>query len=107
MEAVKQISSSTLKYWLETGKQVSIIDIRPAIQRFESSIPGSIHADVYDKLKQNDSSAFSNFYADKLIPVVAYCRSGKTSLIAAAILTKKGYNAFSLEGGLDEWNEKR
>lgn len=105
MEDVKQINLITLRHWLETGKQVYIIDIRPAKQRLKSSIPGSIHADVYDKLKLNDSSAFTNFYADKLIPLVAYCGSGKASLKAVAILTKKGYDAFSLEGGLNEWNK--
>jgi rhodanese-related sulfurtransferase len=105
LETVKLISSATLKSWLETGKKVSIVDIRPGSQRPESPISGSIHIDVYDKLKQNDSSAFDNLYLDKLIPVVTFCGGGKASIIAAEMLALKGYDAFSLEGGLSEWNK--
>jgi rhodanese-related sulfurtransferase len=105
LATVKLISSATLKSWLETGKKVSIVDIRPASQRPESPISGSIHIDVYDKLKQNDSSAFDNLYLDKLIPIVTFCGGGKASMIAAEMLAVKGFDAFSLEGGLTEWNK--
>ncbi len=105
METVKLISSATLKRWLETGKKVSIVDIRPGSQRSESSISGSIHIDVYDKVKQNDSSAFDNLHLDNLVPIVTFCGGGKASMIAAEMLSLKGYDAFSLEGGLNEWNK--
>jgi rhodanese-related sulfurtransferase len=105
MQTVKLISSATLKKWLKTDKQVSIVDIRPASQRTELSIQGSIHVDVYDKLKQNDNSAFDNLYLDKSVPVVTFCGGGKASVVAAKMLGLKGYDAFSLEGGLTEWNQ--
>jgi rhodanese-related sulfurtransferase len=105
MGTVKLISSATLKRWLETGKKVSIVDIRPASQRTDSSIQGSIHIDVYDKLKQNNSSVFDNLHLDNLVPIVTFCSGGKASMIAAEILSLKGYDAFSLEGGLTEWNK--
>lgn len=104
MENVKLICPATLKSWLETGTKVSILDIRPASQRPESSISGSIYIDVYDKLKQNDSSVFDNLHLDKSVPVVTFCGGGKASMIAAEMLSLKGYDAFSLEGGLTEWN---
>jgi rhodanese-related sulfurtransferase len=105
METVKLISAATLRSWLDAGKKVSVIDIRPASQRPESSITGSIHVDVYDKLKQNDSSVFDNLYLDKSIPVITFCNGGKASMIAAEMLTLKGYDTFSLEGGLNKWNQ--
>lgn len=105
LETVKLISSVTLKSWLETGKQVSIVDIRPVSQRPESPISESIHIDVYDKLKQNDNSAFDNLHLDKSVPIVTFCGGGKVSIIAAEMLSLKGYDAFSLEGGLNEWNK--
>jgi rhodanese-related sulfurtransferase len=105
METVKLISSATLKSWLETSKKVSIVDIRPGSQRSESSITESIHVEVYDKLKQNDSSAFDNLYLDKSIPVVTFCGGGEASIIAVEMLALKGYDAFSLEGGHTEWNQ--
>jgi rhodanese-related sulfurtransferase len=105
LETVKLINAEILKSWLENGKKVSIIDIRPAGQWQQPSITGSIHVDVYDKLKQNDSSAFENLYLDKSIPVVIFCNGGKASMIAAEMLTLKGYDTFSLEGGLTEWNQ--
>lgn len=105
MGDIKQIDTGTLRTWLKEGKKVSVLDIRPINERLHSLIPGSIHVDVYDKLKQNDSSAFDGLYLDRSIPVVTYCAGGKTSSIATAMLVKKGYNAFSLEGGLNKWNE--
>ena len=98
------INAEILKSCLENGKKVSIIDIRPAGQWQQPSITGSIHVDVYDKLKQNDSSAFENLYLDKSIPIVTFCGGGKASIIAAEMLALKGCDTFSLEGGLIKWN---
>jgi rhodanese-related sulfurtransferase len=107
MDDVKQIDTTTLKNWLATGKEVSILDIRPIKERLYSLIPGSIHVDVYDKLKQNDVSAFDDLHLDKSIPVVTFCAGGNTSLIAAEMLVQKGYDALSLEGGITKWDQQK
>jgi rhodanese-related sulfurtransferase len=70
MNTPQQINTVTLRNWLESGKEVSILDIRPMKEREEWSIPQSIHIDAYDKLKQNDASVFDNLQLDKSIPVV-------------------------------------
>jgi len=43
MEGVKEVSTDTLRAWLETGKKVSVLDIRPIHERTEWFIPGSIY----------------------------------------------------------------
>ena len=105
MGTVKLVSAEILKNWLDTGKKISLVDIRPASQRSGSSIPGSIHVDVYDKLKRNDHSAFDSLYLYKSIPVVTFCGGGKASITAAEMLAHNGYNAYSLYGGLEGWNK--
>lgn len=42
-------------------------------------------------------------YKDKTI--IAYCRTGNRSGTAAAILTKRGFKAKNMEGGIVKWNE--
>lgn len=47
--------------------------------------------------------------ADSLLqkdrPVAVYCRSGKRSKKAAAILGAKGYKVFDLDKGFNAWQE--
>lgn len=104
MATVKTINTNTLCTWLAAGKPVSILDIRTASERAEWQIPGSIHVNAYDKLKQNDTSVFDQLYLDKNIPVVAYCGGGKLSLTAAELLAASGYDAWSLEDGMKGWS---
>lgn len=104
MEAVKQIDTNTLRTWLEEGKEVSVLDIRPIQERTEWFIPGSIYLNAYDKLKANNPDALQGLHLDKTVPVVAICAGGKTSLIAADILQKQGFEAYSLEGGMKGWS---
>lgn len=105
MGTVKLVNAEILKNWLDTGKKVSIVDIRPVSQRSGASIPGSIHVDAYNKVKLNDHSAFDSLYLDKSIPVVTFCAGGKASITAAEMLAHNGYNAYSLDGGLEGWNK--
>ncbi|CAN5542793.1 rhodanese-like domain-containing protein [soil metagenome] len=104
MDNVQEISTSILRTWLETGKEVNILDIRPIQERTEWFIPGSVHLNVYDKLKANNPDALQALHLDKAVPVVAICGGGKTSLIAAGLLKKDGFEAFSLQGGMKGWS---
>lgn len=104
MNTTQEIDATTLNAWLTTGKKVNILDIRPLTERQECHIPGSIHTDAYEKIKGNDPSAFDKIYLDKSVPVVAFCSGGKTSLLAAGLLSQKGYDAYSLSEGMKGWN---
>src|SRR5262245_1188377 len=104
MTASQQIDPSTLQNWLETGKKVTILDLRPQQEREEWFIPGSIHVNAYDKLKQNDSSVFDRIALDKSRPLVTVCGAGKTSMIAAAMLKDNGFETYSLSQGMKGWS---
>ena len=98
------IDTKTLSEWLETGKEISILDVRPISERSEWFIPQSIYTDAYSKLKQKDKSAFKGIHLDKRIPVVTVCAGGKTSMIAAKFLKEDGYEAYSLTDGMKGWS---
>jgi glyoxylase-like metal-dependent hydrolase (beta-lactamase superfamily II)/rhodanese-related sulfurtransferase len=104
MNSVQQIDVATLRAWLESGKKVNIVDIRPGDERNEWFIPGSTHIDAYEKLKQNDSNALRNVDFDKNVPVVTVCAGGKTSVIAANRLQEQGYEVYSLKDGMKGWS---
>lgn len=104
MPDIASIDTNTLRNWLETGKQISILDIRPIPERAEWFIPQSIHLDAYSKLKIKDENALQGLHLDKSIPVVAVCASGKTSMIAAELLKKYGYETYSLKDGMKGWS---
>lgn len=98
-----KIDIKTLASWMSRKKPVTILDVRPKKDREEWSIPGSIHADVYYKLKGGENNVFSDYKLPKG-PVVTVCGAGKTSQIAAELLRKKGFEAYSLDGGMKAWN---
>lgn len=99
-----KIDVSTLSSWLENKKPVTVLDVRPKAEREEWSIPGSIHADVYDRLKAGDAKALDEIELDNRTPIVTFCAAGKTSLKAAELLKDKGFEVYSLEGGMKAWN---
>ena len=98
------ITTDSLREMLSSGEAVNIIDIRPKQERSEWFIPGSIHLDVYDMLKQNDATALNNVYLDKSVPLVTVCAGGKMSLVAADKLQQEGYTAFSLLDCMKGWS---
>src|SRR5688572_28476146 len=99
-----KIDVAGLSSWLSDKRPVTVLDVRSKAEREEWSIPGSVHADVYDKLKAGNQNTFDNVLLDIERPIVTVCASGKTSLKAAEILKQKGYDAYSLEGGMKAWN---
>ena len=99
-----EITPDTLSGWLNKGKPVYIIDVRTKDQREEWAIPNSIHVDVYARLNANDTTVFDSINLPSNIPIVTVCGGGKMSLIAAEQLQQKGFEAFSLTGGMKAWN---
>lgn len=104
MSETSLIEVTTLSGWLESGKAVSILDIRPVHERAEWFIPQSLHLDVYRKLKQNDKTALKGVHLDKSQPVVTVCTGGKISRIATEWLKEEGYEAYSLRDGMKGWS---
>jgi glyoxylase-like metal-dependent hydrolase (beta-lactamase superfamily II)/rhodanese-related sulfurtransferase len=98
------ISVETLRTWLEEGRAVSIVDVRPKTERQEWAIPGSLHLDAYEALKAHDPEALVSLALPTDRPVVTVCAAGKTSQIAASQLCARGLQALSLEGGMKAWS---
>jgi glyoxylase-like metal-dependent hydrolase (beta-lactamase superfamily II)/rhodanese-related sulfurtransferase len=101
---MKTINVETLRTWLEEGRAVTVLDIRPAHESVEWFIPGSVHFDAYDALKASDPQALAGVELPGDIPVVTVCAAGKTSLVAAQQLQARGIQALSLEGGMKAWS---
>ena len=100
----KKIEMDTLRSWLEKKQPVTVIDIRNSEERAQWSIPGSLHIDAYDDLKAGKASVLSDVALPTGMPIVAVCNAGKTSARAAEELSKRGFEALSLAGGMKAWS---
>jgi glyoxylase-like metal-dependent hydrolase (beta-lactamase superfamily II)/rhodanese-related sulfurtransferase len=98
------VDADQLRKWLEDNKQVVVLDVRPKEQREEWQIPGSIYVDAYQRLNANDLSVLDEVTIPENVPVVTVCAAGRTSMIVANELRKKGIEAYSLEGGMNAWS---
>jgi glyoxylase-like metal-dependent hydrolase (beta-lactamase superfamily II)/rhodanese-related sulfurtransferase len=101
---MESIDVETLRMWLEEGRPVTILDVRPAAERAEWAIPGSIHLDAYRALNQRDPHALDALDVAGDAPVVTVCAAGRTSQLAAAQLAARDVPALSLEGGMKAWS---
>ena len=98
------VSMDTLRDWLDQGRPVTVLDVRPSDQHAEWAIPGSVHVDAYEALKANDPDALIGVRLPQDRPVVTVCGMGRTSAIAAQQLRDRGYEAFTLIGGMKAWS---
>ena len=101
---MQTIDVDTLRTWLDAGHAVTVLDIRTAADRAEWAIPGSMHIDAYAALKANDPHALDALDLPGDTPVVTVCGAGKISLVAAEQLRARGFEAYSLKGGMQAWS---
>ncbi|MBB4801697.1 rhodanese-like domain-containing protein [Flavobacterium aquidurense] len=99
-----EITVAELQKMFEDNKDIVVLDIRPQEQREDWKIAQSVYKDVYNSLIAGDKNALDGISLSKETPIVTVCAGGKTSLIASEILNKKGYEAYSLQGGMKAWN---
>ena len=70
------ISREALRELLEQGAPVTVLDVRPAAERAEWSIPGSVHVDAYDGLRRGDPTVLEDFHPNNGGRVVTVCAAG-------------------------------
>jgi glyoxylase-like metal-dependent hydrolase (beta-lactamase superfamily II) len=104
--SVPTISTEELRELLDRGAGggVTVLDVRPAAERAEWSIPGSLHVDAYNALRRGDPHALEGFQPSNGGRVVTVCGAGKTSRLAVEQLRARGFDAVSLEGGMRGWS---
>jgi rhodanese-related sulfurtransferase len=98
------MGATTLRAMMERGERVTVVDVRKEEDYAEWSIPGSVHYDAYDALRAGDERAMKGLKLPEGAPVVTVCNRGHSSSVAAEQLRRKGYEAFSLEGGMEAWS---
>ena len=100
----KQIDVNTLRDWLEAQHPVTVLDIRTDDDRAQWAIPGSLHVNAYEALRKGEPGPLDvlPLVADR--PVVTICNAGKVSQTAADVLTRRGFDARSLDGGMKAWS---
>jgi glyoxylase-like metal-dependent hydrolase (beta-lactamase superfamily II)/rhodanese-related sulfurtransferase len=100
-----QIKAENLKQKIDRGEDIFILDVRTPDEHKAWNIS-------YDKYKDSSlipiddlssPSALTRIPRDK--EIVTFCAHGNRSMSAAKMLSQLGYNAKSIKGGLDSWND--
>ena len=100
----KQIDTHTLREWLDARQPVTVLDVRTDEDRTQWAIPGSLHVNAYEALRNGQSGALADLVIPADRPVVTVCNAGKVSQIAADVLANRGFDARSLAGGMKAWS---
>jgi rhodanese-related sulfurtransferase len=101
---MKELSQEEWRKQLENDDNAVVLDVRTEEEVEEGYIPNAKNIDIYkgqefldevDKLDKN-----KNYYV--------YCRSGKRSAQACAVMGQKGFdNTYNLIGGFSEWQGEK
>jgi len=100
----KQIEAETLREWLDGRQPVTVLDVRTDEDRAQWAIPGSIHLNAYEALREGRPGALTDAVFPTDRPVVTVCNAGRVSQTAAEILGERGFDARSLAGGMTAWS---
>lgn len=92
----KTISVAQAKELLTDG--ATLLDVRSTQEWRTGRAPQAKHIPL-DRLQTNTSGI------QKTGPVIAICASGVRSASAARLLAAKGYDAYSVRGGMAAWRQ--
>ncbi len=99
-----QIKPDNMKKRIDQGEDIFILDVRTP----EEHKSWKVSYDRYQDSSVIPIDALSSADSLKLVPkdkeIVTFCGHGNRSMAAAKMLSALGYNAKSIEGGLDGWN---
>jgi rhodanese-related sulfurtransferase len=93
-----EISPAELKRWLDEGRPLQIADARTGLEYSQGTIGKARHAPLTEMPR-----SLADLKLDPSTPVVMLCLSGHRSLPGTRWLRARGYEAYSLKGGIMAW----
>ena len=91
-----EIHPDELKTRLDSGESLLLLDVRNPWEHETARIEGSTLIPLQALQSRLDE-------LDPDSEIIAYCHTGKRSLIAAQFMSQAGFKAVSLHGGIDLW----
>src|SRR5688572_25961531 len=79
--------------------EIQLVDVREPYEHEAGRIAGARHVELERLASEAES-------IDRERPVLFYCRVGSRSGMAANAFRRAGYEAFSITGGLVEWDRR-
>lgn len=95
----KDLSAGEFEAMLATDPSVQLLDVRTPEEFAENHLPGAANIDWRGEGFAGKAEAL----LDKGRPVMAYCRSGRRSAEASAVLDGMGFRTYNLKGGIIAW----
>ena len=100
-KAFEEVLKPPVVEWLSPGQAsllarqgATVVDVRLPAEHEQRAIKGSVNIPLY-RLREDAEKQF-----DRNGKYIVYCNTGERSSAAAFILTKLGFNAYALQGGL-------
>ena len=84
----------------ERLSDVQLVDCREPYEWNAGRVEGAVHIPL------NSIMAGATDELVQGTPVVVVCRSGNRSELAALMLQARGFQAYNLEGGMEEWERQ-
>jgi rhodanese-related sulfurtransferase len=81
------------------GEEVQLVDVREPHEWEAGRIAGARHIELERLASEAES-------LDRDRPVLFYCRLGARSGMAANAFRRAGFDAYSIDGGLTEWDRR-
>jgi rhodanese-related sulfurtransferase len=94
-----EVGTTRVAEALEDGS-ATVVDVREPYEWEAGRIPGVRHIPL-DRLAAQAETV------DRDRPVIFQCRLGVRSLMAAQAFRRAGFDAYSLEGGIQAWSDER
>lgn len=89
---------SELRARLAAGEPVFVLDVREPAEVAEQPFPGAHHIPLGELSDRTSELPLDG-------PIVVVCHAGVRSAVAAAALTRAGWPAESLAGGVEAWSK--
>jgi rhodanese-related sulfurtransferase len=80
--------------------EIQLVDCREPYEWDAGRVEDAVHIPL-NTIMSGDTAGL-----DPGKPVVVVCRSGNRSELAALMLQARGFQAFNLEGGMEEWERQ-
>jgi rhodanese-related sulfurtransferase len=79
------------------AQEIQLVDVRESYEWDAGRIAGARHIEIERLASQAET-------LDREKPVVFYCRVGARSGMAANAFRRAGFDAYSMDGGITEWD---